>query len=480
MKDGGAIMDMLQKGTIKSIQTKTKEHLPDENALYLSIDFGMANQYCIDLSDGVIRGLKSKNKNGWRPGLAPPGYLNDMSKEQGRRTVIKDPVGFPLIRRAFKLLLTEKYSPNQVVDILNNDWGYKTPKRKKMGGKSLAKSRFYQIITEPYYYGKYEYPVNSGNWYEGKHPAMITYSEYEQIQKILNKKNITKPSVNKIDDDFYGIFQCAECNSALTPDKKEQTICSECKGKFSSKYNTVCPHCKTDISKMKNPTHLKYTYYKCSRKKDPNCSQTSIEFKDLSKQICEVLGKISISEKMKNWYIKYLSQINDIKKESILDVQKSFQQNLNNCQRKIDNLLGLRISPENTNGELISNNRFIEENNRLTLEKEQLNNRLNDLDSQNDQWSTNIIKTFNFACYAKYWFENGDMNNKKTVLQGLGSNLKILDKKILILLPKHLELIEKTNSSLSSIKEGFELKNFSLDNKKTGSPEPAFSSLHGW
>ena len=88
---------------------------------------------------------------------------------------------------------------------------------------------------------------------------------------------------------------------------------------------------------------------------------------------------------MKNWYIKYLSQINDIKKESILDVQKSFQQNLNNCQRKIDNLLGLRISPENTNGELISNNRFIEENNRLTLEKEQLNNRLNDLDYQNDQ-----------------------------------------------------------------------------------------------
>ena len=38
--------------------------------------------------------------------------------------------------------------------------------------------------------------------------------------------------------------------------------------------------------------------------------------------------------------------------------------------------------------------------------------------------------TFDFACYASIWYENGDEKTKRAILACLGSNLTISDKKL--------------------------------------------------
>ena len=84
----------------------------------------MANQYIIDLGKNAKRGMLSKLDKGWFPHLAPIGYLNDTVKH----TIKKDPKRFPIVREIFDMLLSGKYSRNQILDIVNNELGFRTKK----------------------------------------------------------------------------------------------------------------------------------------------------------------------------------------------------------------------------------------------------------------------------------------------------------------------------------------------------------------
>jgi len=48
--DGGQIIWMLQKGIIKHIQTYDRSYYPEDNVLLMSVEFGMANQFILELS----------------------------------------------------------------------------------------------------------------------------------------------------------------------------------------------------------------------------------------------------------------------------------------------------------------------------------------------------------------------------------------------------------------------------------------------
>ena len=77
--DGGLIIWMLQKGIIKHIQSFDRGYYPEDNVLLMNIEFGMANQYVLDLSVNVKRGMRQKVSEGWLPHRPPLGYLNNKS-----------------------------------------------------------------------------------------------------------------------------------------------------------------------------------------------------------------------------------------------------------------------------------------------------------------------------------------------------------------------------------------------------------------
>ncbi len=93
--DSGRISWLLQKNIIKSIQTYDREYLPGDNVLIFSVDAATSNQYVIDLSKNVKRGLETKLTKGWLPNLAPSGYLND----QLEKTITKDTERFNLVSK---------------------------------------------------------------------------------------------------------------------------------------------------------------------------------------------------------------------------------------------------------------------------------------------------------------------------------------------------------------------------------------------
>ena len=71
-------------------------------------------------------------------------------------------------------------------------------------------------------------------------------------------------------------------------------------------------------------------------------------------------------------------------------------------------------------------------------------------------------KTFNFACYARYWFAKGDKEAKRQILSGIGSNIVLKDKKLCIDVTKPLQFIETAKQAVVEISSKFEPKKESV------------------
>jgi len=129
----------------------------------LSVESGVANQFIIDLRKNTMRGMQSRVDKGWMPNMSPLGYLNSKDDE-GRGIIIPDPERFVVIRKMWDMMLTGTYSPRKIVDIANNEWGFRTRKMKRIGDNPLSESGMYRIFNNQFYAGLISYRKE---WHKG-------------------------------------------------------------------------------------------------------------------------------------------------------------------------------------------------------------------------------------------------------------------------------------------------------------------------
>jgi DNA invertase Pin-like site-specific DNA recombinase len=450
--DGGQIMWLLQQGVVKHIRAYDQEYYPGDNVIVMSVELGMANQYILDLSKNVKRGLRAKVEKGWRPSLAPLGYLNDRSKGKGRSEIMKDPNRFNLIRNMWELMLTGSYSPLAIREIANKKWGFRT-----VHCNPLSRSAIYRIFTNPFYYGYFEYPKGSGNLYKGSYEPIITVWEYDRVQFLLGRKG--RPRPQKQNFAFTGLIRCGECGAMVTAERKNHIVCPLCRCKFSSNNKDNCPKCGTSIEKMTDPIIRRYVYYHCTKKKTPKCTQDSIDAQQLEKQIDEHLSRFHISECFKNWTLEHLRNGTSDEITTRENIIASQRKTYDNCLRKLDNLLQLKISPLNTDGSMLSDQEYAKRKANLVEEKIRLEELLNDTSHRVNNWLDIAEKTFGFACNARNQFAEGSNEEKGQILQIIGSNLTLKDKKLCIQASKTLALIEKVVRDIPQVRGTFEPKN---------------------
>lgn len=53
------------------------------------------------------------------------------------------------------------------------------------------------------------------------------------------------------------------------------------------------------------------------------------------------------------------------------------------------------------------------------------------------------LRNFDFASYARFWFQEGTLEKKQSILRDLGSNLRLLNGKMALELQKHFLIMEK-------------------------------------
>jgi len=425
--DGGQISWMLQKGIIEHIQTFDRSYLASDNVLMMSVEFGMANQFIRDLSQNTKRGLRAKAERGWYPAPVPLGYIHNPLKQTGEDEIIKDPEKFDLVRKMFDLMLTGMYTPPRILKIATDEWQLTS---RPLG--RMSRSSIYRILTNPFYYGIFEFPAGSGNIHKGKHEPMITEEEYDRIQILLGRKGKRKQKTHSFA--YRGLIFCEECGAMITAEEKVKT--------------------------QKNGNTHRYVYYHCTKRKEPNCTQKPIGEKELEKQILEVLERIEIPPEFCEWAIEQLKTENQKEIEDRNKILTSQRKAYDLCIKKIDRLIDMRANDEITEEE------FGRKKSVLMKEKLHLQELFNDTDSRVDSWIEKAEDVFNFAKVAKTRFENGTQEEKRTILSALGSNLSLRDGKLSITIDKPLLLMERAAGEVKAIHNRLEPLE-SVENKGT-------------
>lgn len=127
------------------------------------------NSYNSRMSRVTKCALRRKRMRGEWCGKAPRGYLNiHDSSDHFKRKLIKDPVYFPRMKKAFSLMLTGKYSLSEIGEIVNIN-----PKFLRCAFKKIFYAGFIKDTDDP------------KALYKGKWEPMVTKAEFDKIQKLL-------------------------------------------------------------------------------------------------------------------------------------------------------------------------------------------------------------------------------------------------------------------------------------------------------
>ena len=423
--DSGTLSWMLQQGALKCIQSMDRQYLPDDNVLLFNVESGMANQFIIDLRKNSKRGMEGKADRGWLPSRAPLGYLNDKLEH----TIIEDPERFQLVRKMWGMMLTGNYTPSQIRDVANKEWGFRTPKTKRDGGVEIANSVIYKMFNNLFYTGT-NFQWAGKVYTNGNHKPMITLEEYDRVQVILGRNG--KPRAQTHDFAYTGIITCGLCGGMITATEKIKIV-------------------KT-TGELKN-----YIYYHCGhKKKDIECNQERITLKELEDQIDIELERYTIMPKFQEWALEILNRNNDKEIEERTKVYENLHKALTETQKELDALTKMRYR------ELIDDETFIKERDDLKEKIARIKTNLRETESRAEKWLELTEKTFNFACYARKEFLIGDLNKKREMLSALGQNFLLKDKKIHITPNEWFIPIEKAYPMLEA-----EYKRVELDKTLT-------------
>ncbi len=393
--DSGTLQWLLQKGVIQSIQTIDREYKPSDNAVVLSVESGVANQFIIDLRKNTMRGMQSRVDKGWMPNMSPLGYLNSKDDE-GRGIIIPDPERFAVIRKMWDMMLTGTYSPRKIVDIANSEWGFRTRKMKRIGDNPLSESGMYRIFNNQFYAGLISYRKE---WHKGSHQPMVTLDEYDHVQKLLGRHGRPRPQEREFS--FTGFIRCGECGCLYTAETKTKHIKS--------------------TGKLKH-----YTYYHCTRKRrDISCSQKACLTEEvLTEQVERELANLTIIPEFRAWALESLGKDHEkevAKRSGIYEAQRKA---LADTQAQIDNLTRMRVR------DLIDDAEYTKERDRLKAEMATLKGEVEKTESRAERWLELTEQVFDFATYAHSAFLNGDIHKKREIMMALGSNPTILDGKL--------------------------------------------------
>lgn len=260
--DLGALVDLMDQKLLLEIRTFGQKFINSPNEKFLLMILGSQAKLENDQKGvNVKRGLRTRAEMGLRPGVAPTGYLNE--KRMDRKChVLVDPERAPVIKKMFEKVAHEKWSGRKVYHWLKHDLNFYT-----RGNKNLSLSNIYIILQNSFYYGVFEYPEKSGNWYTGKHEPVITKDLFDKVQEQLKRDRIQRESKEFA---FTKLITCGHCGSGITADEK--------------------------FKQLKDGTTARYVYYGCTRSRDLHCKGGYIREEYLIDQLLKIIDRLDISE----------------------------------------------------------------------------------------------------------------------------------------------------------------------------------------
>lgn len=258
--DLGSVVDLMDQGHLKEIRTNGQvfKNSPNEKFL-LMILCSQAKLENDNKGINVKRGMRAKCNMGIRPGHCPLGYLNEKLAVRGKSRILIDPERAPIIKQVFEKIGNQMITGLEVYKWLRDDVKFTT-----RTGKKLTLSGLYRLLGMTFYYGEFEYPMNSGNWYKGSHIPLITKELFGKARENILSSPKQRYGLNEFQ--FTKLIKCGNCGGGITAEEK--------------------------IKKLPDGSQKRYVYYHCTRHTDTNCREPFTREEELLNQIVGLANKL--------------------------------------------------------------------------------------------------------------------------------------------------------------------------------------------
>lgn len=260
--DLGRIVDLMDSGVLQEIRTYGQKFSNNTNEKFLLMILG--SQAKLENDNKVLnvkRGMRARCEMGLYPCIAPTGYMN--SKHTDKRCHIEiDPERALVVKKMFEKIAYENITGRQLYFWLRDEVKFKT-----RNGKPLYLGNLYMILRNHFFYGTFEYPKGSGEWYKGAHEPLISKALFDQVQEKIKVQNTRESGMQSKEFAFTKLMTCGLCGSGITADEK--------------------------YKKQKNGNVHRYVYYGCTKHNDKNCKCGYINEEDLVEQLAEMMEKSS-------------------------------------------------------------------------------------------------------------------------------------------------------------------------------------------
>lgn len=175
----------------------------------------VASDYIRNLREETMKGMRGRIKQGFYPLPAPLGYID----RGAAKAKDLDPVRAPLLRRAFELYSTGRFSLASLSDEM-----HQLGLRNRNGGK-LTKTAFNSCLRNPFYMGLVSLRSMSES-FVGQHKALVSRSLFDQVQTVLSGKSVKK--TNKHFFIFRRHVSCGGCSNHLVPERQKGHVYYRC------------------------------------------------------------------------------------------------------------------------------------------------------------------------------------------------------------------------------------------------------------
>lgn len=392
MPDAATIIWSLQQNVIKDIRfcNFTFEKTP-EGILMLQMIMSQAQYFSAKLSKDVRRGNAAKRRMGGLTGIAPNGYLND----KATCTVVKDPERFPLVRKAFDLFLTGNHSVHEICEIMDEEWGYTTPKRQKVGGTPISLPGLHHMFRNIRYAGVIEDP-HTGEQFPAAYEPILTHEEYDKVQDLLGRKGLPRLCKRNKTFALKGFIKCGECGYTITAEEKQK--------------------------KLKDGRINIHTYYHCTHKGKTRCSQRkNIKENDLYGQLIILLDSYELIPELHEISLKALDEIAKKEISERNGVQSMQNASIKKVQNQLDRLLELATR------DLITADEYEIKSTSLKIRLEKLQHEQKYTADRTRNWYEIMGNTLSELESVNEKFADGNVMEKRRILSAIGQNPILTD-----------------------------------------------------
>lgn len=224
LKDWAEIGELSDRGIEVHFVNESLDLQSRGGRLSADIQAVVAADYIRNLREETRKGFYGRLKQGLYPLGAPTGYLD----QGGGKAKTIDPVKGPLVRKAFELYATARYSFETLGEELHR-LGLRSH-----SGNRVKRTGLSTILNNPFYMGLIRIR-KTNETFAGVHQPLVGKALFERVQQVLTGKVNARTQRHAFM--YRRILTCAACHYSLIGERQKGHVYYRCHGK---QCNSTC------------------------------------------------------------------------------------------------------------------------------------------------------------------------------------------------------------------------------------------------